>query len=175
MQNIRRTATLLIPVLLVFALLYVVFVAGGTLDYALFDPDKWYSSPWVHADAPAPLWQRLVYTVVWLSPVAFGLFAVYAALRAVFLIRAGVLFDDKVSLRLRQAGVGTSGSGLADFVANLLTPSILSWTNPDGAEPIRWYFDSEPAGLIVCGGGFYLIGWILAEARRLADENEGFV
>lgn len=175
MKKIKRTAAFLIPVLAIFAALYVVFVAGDTLRFALFDPNAWYTSGWVHPDAPAPLWQRALYAVVWILPVIFGLFAVYAALRAVLLIRTGILFDDRVGLRMRQVGVGTSGSGLADFCANLLSPTLLSLTNPNGTEPIRWYFDSEPAGLIVCGGGFYLIGWILTEARRLADENERFV
>jgi hypothetical protein len=175
MQKIERTATVLIPVLLVFAVLYTVFTAGGTLDFALLDPEKWFSSRWVEPDAPAPLWQRLLYVFVWWLPVAFGLFAVYAALRTVLMIRKGILFDERISWRLRQVGIGTSASGLADFVGNLVSPTLLSLSNPGGPEPISWYFDSEPAGLIVCGGGFYLIGWILAEARRLADENEGFI
>lgn len=175
MQKIRRTTTALIPVLLIFVSLYVYFVAGDTLKFSFLNPSEWYRSGWVHPDAPVPILQRFIYFVVWITPVAFGVFAIYAALRAVSLIRKGILFDERVSMRLRQAGIGTSASGLSDFVANLVSPTILSWTNPDGPEPIRWYFDSEPAGLVVCGGGFYLIGWILAEARRLADENESFV
>lgn len=175
MEKIQRTATLLIPVLGVFAALYVVFVAGDTLRFAFFDPNAWYTSGWVHPEAPVPLWQRAIYAVVWILPVAFGLYAVCAALRVVLLMRTGTLFDDSVGLRMRQVGIGTSMSGLADFCANLVSPTILSLTNPNGAEPLSWYFDSEPAGLIVCGGGFYLIGWILTEARRLADENEGFI
>ncbi len=175
MQKIRGTASALIPVLLIFVTLYVYFIGGDTLWFAFLDQNQWYHSGWVHPDAPVPFLQRLIYFIVWITPVAFGVFAVYAALRAMALIRKGILFDERVSLRLRQAGIGTSGSGLADFLANLVTPMMLSWTNPDGPEPIRWYFDSEPAGLIVCGGGFYLIGWILAEARRLADENESFI
>lgn len=175
MQKIERTATALIPVLLIFALLYSFFTAGGTLDFALLDSEKWFTSQWVAPDAPAPQWQRLTYTFVWLLPVGFGLFAVYAALQTVLLVRNGILFDNRISRRLRQVGVGTSASGFADFCGNLLSPTLLSLTNPGGPEPVQWYFDSEPAGLIVCGGGFYLIGWIIAEACRLADENEGFV
>ncbi|NQX75177.1 MAG: DUF2975 domain-containing protein [Epibacterium sp.] len=175
MRNVHRTATALVPVLLVFAFLYTVFTAGGTLDFALMNPEKWSSSRWVDPDAPSPLWQRLLYISVWWLPVAFGLFAVYAALRTVLMIRNGILFDERVCWRLRQVGIGTTASGFTDLVANLVSPTLLSWNNPSGPEAINWYFDSEPAGLIVCGGGFYLIGWILAEARRLADENDGFV
>ena len=175
MKEIQTTANLLVPVLMVFAALYVVFTAGSTLDFAFLDRQKWYESPWVSPDAAVPNAQRGLYLVVWLLPVAFGLFAVLAALRAVFLIRRGILFDEAVSCQLRMAGIGTSGSGATDFVATLLSPTLLSLTNPEGPMPLRWYFDSEPAGLIVCGGGFYLIGWILSEARKIADENEGFI
>lgn len=175
MKKIQITATALVPVLLVFAVLYVFFTAGSTLEFAFLDREKWYSTGWVAADAPVPDWQRFLYLVVWLTPVATGLVAVLAALRAVLLIRSGILFHERVSRQLRWAGLGTSGSGLTDFLATLFSPTLLSLTNPGGAEPLTWYFDSEPAGLIVCGGGFYLIGWILSEARRLADENEGFI
>jgi hypothetical protein len=175
MQKIKRSTTALIPLLIGFAVLYIYFTAGGTLNFAFLDPDRWYDSGWVDPDAPVPFWQRALYFLVWILPVAFGVYAVICALRMIRLVRRGVLFDAQVSSLLRRAGIGTSGSGLTDFVANLLTPSMLSLTNPGGVEPVRWYFDSEPAGLIVCGGGFYLIGWILAEARRLADENEGFI
>jgi len=85
--------------------------------------------PYVLLLAPAWLLRRVK------EVVAFGLFAVYAALRAVLLMRTGTLFDDRVGLRMRQVGIGTSGSGLADFCANLVSPSILSLTNPTGQNP----------------------------------------
>lgn len=175
MYKINRAATILVPILLIFAVLYVVFTAGSTLNFAFLDPERWYESRWVDPDAPAPFWQRGIYFFIWILPVACGLFAVFMALKIVLQLRRGVLFDRNIGKWLRYTGVGTSGSGLADFVANLLTPSILSMSNAQGPEPIRWYFDSEPAGLIVCGAGFYLIGWILVEAKRLSDENKGFI
>ena len=151
------------------------FTAGSDVRFAFLDRELWYDSYWVHPQSPGPNWQRGLYLVIWLLPVAIGLFAVFCALRLVHLIRQGVLFDARVSRLLRLIGIGTAGSGLADFLANLITPWTMSLTNPDGPVPFKWYFDSEPAGLIVCGGGFYLIGWIMAEARRIADENEGFI
>jgi hypothetical protein len=175
MQKVQRTATLLLPVLVLFAGLYVVHVAGDTIRFAFLDPDLWHQSELVHPDAPAPWTLRMVYTLVWLLPVAFGLFGIHAALRMVMLIRGGVLFDDRISRRLRQVGIGTGGSGGADFAANLVSPTILSWANPAGPDRVTWYFDSEPAGLVVCGFGFYMIGWIVSEARKLSDDNEGFI
>lgn len=175
MKKIQMTASLLIPVLVVFAVLYVVFTAGDDLHFAFLDRARWYDSPWVHPQSSGSNWQRGLYLLVWLTPVVLGLFAVYSALQLVFLIRRRILFDTRISKLLRLVGIGTAGSGLADFAGNLITPQIMSLTNPEGPVAFRWYFDSEPAGLVVCGLGFYLIGWIMAEARRIADENEGFV
>lgn len=175
MQKIQITATLLVPILIVFAVLYVIFTVGGDLQFTFLNRDLWYESDWVDWESPAPNWQRATFLIMWLIPVGLGLLAVYFALRLVLRIRRGILFDAEVGRLLRLVGLGTSGSGLTDFMATLVTPQVLSWTNPDGPVPFEWYFDSEPAGLVVCGGGYYLIGWILAEARRLADENEGFI
>lgn len=175
MHKIHRTTSLLIPGLIVFAAMYVWFVAGDTLGFALLDKDRWYHSGWVHPDAPVPFAQRLSYFLLWILPVAFGLWAIFAGLRLLILMRRGILFDASVSRELRHVGVGTAASGLFDFIANLIDPTVLSWTNPAGPEPLTWYFDSEPVGLIFCGGGFYLIGWVIAQARAIADENEGFI
>lgn len=175
MQRIQRTATAMVPLLWVFAVLYVYFTAGGDLRWAFLDRELWYQSYWVHPEAPSPNGQRALYLAIWMLPIAFGLFAVACALRLLRRIQQGTLFDADISRWLRLLGIGTSGSGVADFVGNLVTPQVMSWNNPDGPVPFQWYFDSEPAGLIVCGGGFYLIGWIMAEACRIADENEGFI
>lgn len=175
MYKIHQATTFLIPGLIVFAALYAWFVGGDTLDFAFLDETRWYFSGWVHPDAPVPFLQRLAYFVLWILPVAFGLWAVYSALGMLVLMRRGILFDASVTRRLRHVGIGTAASGACDFIANLIDPTVLSWTNPAGPEPITWYFDSEPAGLIFCGGGFYLIGWVIAQARAIADENEGFI
>lgn len=175
MIKIKTTANLLIPVLLIFAGLYVYFTAIEDVRFAFETRSDWYTSPWVHPTSPAPNWQRGLYVLLWMLPIAFGLFAVGQGLFCLRQVRQGVLFDALVARSIRLIGLGTVGSGLADFFGNLITPQVMSLTNPDGMVPFRWYFDSEPAGLILCGGGFYLIGWILAEARKLADENEGFI
>ena len=175
MYKIEQTAKLLIPALLVFAAFYLFFVGGGTFTFAFLDNEAWYRTGWVADDAVLTFPQKLLYFAVWISPVIFGLWSVYAAIKMLLLMRTGVLFDARIGRLLRHVGLGTSLSGLTDFCANLVDVSILTLANPNGAEGLRWYFDSEPAGLIMCGGGFYLIGWVLVEARRLADENEGFV
>lgn len=175
MTRITSTASALLPVMGVFLVLYVSLTAGGTLDYALLSPERWLQSPWVEPEAEIATATRIVYAAVWLLPVAAGVVAVLSAVELLSLVRRGVLFDHRIARRFRIAGIGCAASGALDLLANLVTPTILSWHNPSGAFAPSFYFNSEAAALILCGGGFYLTGWIMAEAIRLKDENEGFV
>lgn len=175
MDRIRSTAAALLPVMGVFVVLYVSITAMGTLDYALLSPERWLQSRWVEPGAEIATATRIVYAVVWLMPVAAGLVAVLSAIGLLTLVREGVIFDHRIARRFRIAGIACAASGALDLLANLFTPLILSWHNPSGALPPSFYFNSEAAGLILCGGVFYLTGWIMAEAIRLKAENEGFI
>lgn len=175
MQKVTISATLLIPVLVVFAVLYAIFVAGDHLGFTFAAADVWHSERQVAVDAPISWVQRGLYLVLWFMPVLFTILAVAYALRLLLLMRKGALFDDQIPHYLRCVGVGTSGSGITDIIANVCDDKVLSWTNPLGPMPLDWYFDSEPAGIVLCGGGFYLIGWIMAEARKVHEEVESFV
>lgn len=175
MHKIQRTATLLIPILAIFAVLYTTFVLGERLAFTFADDGVWTAQAETASDAKISAIQRSFYLALWSGPILFTLLAVIFALKVLLLIRAGILFDDRIARFLRFMGVGVSGSGIADTLANLFEAKALSWTNPDGPLPIEWYFDSEPAGIILCGGGFYLIGWIMAEAGRVKDEVESFI
>jgi hypothetical protein len=175
MDRIKRTATILQPMLAIFTLFYIWKTAGSTLDYALLSPERWQNDYWAHADAQIALATRLVYLAVWLTPIAFGLLAVGTSAAMLGLVKTGVLFDTRIAARFRLIGLGTAASGAADLVANYFDPMMISWHNPDGALPPTFYFNSESAGLILCGGGFYLVGWIMAEAIAIARDNEGFI
>ena len=91
------------------------------------------------------------------------------------LVQRGVLFDTRIANRFRLIGFATAASGAADLVANFFNPMIISWHNPDGPLHPTFFFNSESAGLILCGGGFYLVGWIMGEAIAIARDNEGFI
>jgi hypothetical protein len=175
MDRIIRTARILQPMLALFTVFYIWKTAGGTLDYALLSPDRWQNDTWAHPNAQIALATRLVYLAVWLTPIAFGLLAVGTATSMLGLVQNGVLFDARIANRFRLIGFGTAASGAADLVANFFSPMIISWHNPEGALPPSFYFNSESAGLILCGGGFYLVGWIMGEAITIARDNEGFI
>jgi hypothetical protein len=174
-EKIKTTAQRLFPLLGIFLALYVTITAWGTLEFALGAPDLWMQSPWVEPGAQIALATRLAYAALWLLPVMAGLIAVGAAMGLLWQVRKGIVFAPRIATGFRTVGLGCAGSGVLDHVANLFTPTILSWHNPSGPFAPNFYFNSEAAGLVLCGGGFYLTGWIMTEAIRLKSENEGFI
>ena len=175
MQRIQRMATALLPVMGVFCLFYVFVTAQNTLDFAILSPERWYESRFAHPAAQIAQQTRIVYAVIWLLPVAAGLAAVFMAMHVLNLVRQGVLFDERIARGFRFAGIGTALSGGLDHLAHFLSPLIISWHNPDGGLPARFYFNSDSGGLILCGAMFWLVGWIMREAIRIARDNEGFI
>jgi hypothetical protein len=175
MDRIKRTAAILQPMLVIFAVLYIWLSAGGTLDYALLSPQLWMDSYWVHPDAQIATTTRVVYLIMWLLPVVFGLLATAVAIALLRLVQRGVLFDTRIAARFRLVGFSVAASGATDLWAEFWTPVVMSWHNPDGLMPPSSYFDSVAAGNFLLGGGFYLVGWIMAEAITVARDNEGFI
>jgi hypothetical protein len=175
MERIVTTAKILQPLLVVFSIFYLWKTAGGTLDYALLSPERWQNDVWAHPEAKIAMTTRWVYLIVWMTPIIFGLLAIGIAALLLRRVEKGTLFDGRIASGFQGIGVCVAASGAADLLANYVQPALISWHNPDGRLPPSFYFNSESAGLILCGGGFFLVGWIMAEAIKIAEDNKGFV
>ncbi len=70
---------------------------------------------------------------------------------------------------LLLAGVGTGA------VARTLAVLALTWENPPGQRQLALSFSSHDFGLAVLALLLMVVGWVLGEAARLADENRQFV
>jgi len=175
MQRIQYMATALLPVMGVFCLFYIFVTGHDALDQALWSPDRWYESRYADPAAQITAFTRSVAAVLWVLPVIAGLAAVFMAIYVLNLVRQGVLFDERIARGFRFAGLATALSGGLGLLMVCLAPMIFSWHNPSGPLAPRFYFHSDTAGLIVCGAMFWLVGWIMREAIRIANDNEGFV
>ncbi|TQM90450.1 DUF2975 domain-containing protein [Roseinatronobacter monicus] len=175
MQRIQRMATALLPVMGVFCLFYVIFTGHDALDLAILTPERWLESRYADPQAQIAQSTRIIAAFAMLSPVIAGLVAVFMAIYVLNLVRQGVLFDERIAQGFRVAGVATAVSGILGMAISWLRPTILSWHNQGGALAPDVFFHSDTAGLIVCGAMFWLVGWIMREAIRIADDNEGFV
>ncbi len=175
MERIRNTAATLQPMLVIFALFYLWKTAGGTVDFALLSPELWLNDDRVETGADIAMGTRITYLALWLAPIIFGFLALGIAASLLGLVQQDILFDARIARRFRWVGLAVAASGAADLFANFVTPCVLSWHNSSGVLPPSFYFNSESAGLLLCGGGFYLVGWIMAEAISIAHDNQGFI
>jgi hypothetical protein len=175
MENVKLTAKVLQPLFAIFALVYLWLSVSGTVDFALLSPEYWKSNSLVHPDAEIATTTRFAFLGIRLLHVPFGLLAIVMAIAIMRLVQSGVLFDTRIASRFRWAGMALAlSSALAWFTSSWII-TILTWHNPQGAMPPDLYFSIEAASLILCGGGFYLVGWIMGEAISIARDNEGFV
>lgn len=175
MQRIKTLAGLLMGPALLFGLIYPATELWGTWRYALFEPELWRWNRWFEPGADIATGTRLVYGALWSLPPLFGGLAMAMALGCLQLMRQGILFDARLAARLKAAGACTALSSATNMVMMGLTPTIISWHNPSGVLPPALHYNSETVGLIFCGAGFWLVGWVLAEAIRIARENEQFI
>ena len=61
------------------------------------------------------------------------------------------------------------------FVAEAPTSVLLTWANPPGHRELSLDLSSHDVAMLFVAGVAFVIARVMAEARRMADENESFV
>ncbi|HHB80570.1 MAG TPA: DUF2975 domain-containing protein [Aliiroseovarius sp.] len=95
-----------------------------------------------------------------------GLFGLY---------RRGETLTAAPARRIRAIGHGVVALALLPLVIRPLAGMALSFANPPGARQLNVSLSSGDVGLLLAGGLLVVIGWIMGEAVRIAEENRGFV
>jgi putative flippase GtrA len=175
MTKIRYMSTFALILILPFLIYYPYEAFGWQLDMAFLDPQRWLNSGWVEQGAEVALLTRVVYFLVWSPAVIAGILALLAAARVAWLFRRGTVFDDRVAGGIMWVGRFTMASSGIHILAACLSPMIVSWHNPSGPLPLRFWFSSAHCSLIFCGMAFLLLGAVMREAIKVAHENEEFV
>ncbi len=110
----------------------------------------------------------------WL-PMGLALGALWLT-RSLFLGYArGEIFTSAAARRLGGIGLLLLLAVGGGVLAHTLTVLALTWENPPGQRQLAVSLSSHDFGLTVLGLLLMVIGWILAEAARIADENRQFV
>jgi hypothetical protein len=142
---------------------------------SFLDPQRWLNSSWVEYGAEIAPLTRAVYFSVWFPALLAGIFALLAAGRVAWLFRSGAVFDDRVARGIMWLGLFTIASSAIHIFAACVSPMIVSWHNPSGPLPMRWWYSSSHLSLIFCGLAFLLMGAVMREAIKMARENEEFI
>lgn len=107
-----------------------------------------------------------------LAPMLFCL----AQIRALFaLYSAGQILTEPCAKRIGRTGAGLASLALIQTALVPVQSVILTADDPSGRPSLIIAISSETMWLLLCGLLLAVIGRIMAEAARLAEENAGFV
>lgn len=171
--RIRKYAGVFMIILGIYSFYYPFATIIGLLDFTFLDPQRMESSRFTSGHVNELI--RWIYFIMWLLPVVAGVYACAAALFSVNLCRNGHYFDTRFARGIWHVGMGTIISLATDIIATTLSPKVLSGLNPNGPLALRFRFNSEEYGLLLCGIGFCALGWVIHEAVKIAEENDGFI
>jgi hypothetical protein len=76
---------------------------------------------------------------------------------------------------IRRTGAALMLLALWQTIALPLQIGLLTLDNPPGGKQLTLQLSSETMWLLLAGGLLLTIGWVMAEAARVAEENAGFI
>jgi hypothetical protein len=122
-----------------------------------------------------PLAYRIYALICEIVPLGFVLWALWS-LRQVFAHYArGEVFSAAPLRHLGNVAVALFLGVLADFITQAPVSFLLNYYHGPGHREISLGFGSDDAGRLFIAGAVLVIARVMAEARRVADENAGFV
>ncbi len=175
MQKIKSMATIAFVVLLPYLVYYPYEALNWQLNMAFLDPSEWQEHRWAHSDVEIAAMTRAVFFAIWCSAVIWGTAGLLWACRVIWLFWRGAVFDLRVAKAILWLGRCIVAGNVTHIAAACVSPMIVSWHNPEGPLPLRFWYSSTHLGLILCGLAFVLMGAVMREAIRIARENEEFV
>lgn len=160
----------------VLSILMAVAIALAIVATALFGdlPPDLARTAGVAEDALARPHLALVVLIGALPGVA-AIWTLLAARRLFRRFAAGEVLTPAVAGGLGRVGAGLLAIAALGLVARPLQTVLASLGNPPGSRVLALSIESPDLGLLLSGGLMTVIGWILAEAARIADENRRFV
>lgn len=103
---------------------------------------------------------------------AYALFAASALFQS-FARRE--FFTPGVGVLLQRMGLALAAFGLLAPIVRAALTVILTMNNPPGQRMLAIGVSANDVVIVIFGALLILIGWVMAEAARLADENRSFV
>lgn len=168
LSQVTRVTALVIAVALPLAgLFYWGFAPAETLAGTALVPSTWLTEfGWG---------QRLLATLLALLPVlplSWGLLRLATALEA---FRQGRPFGLAAAAGMRDFAIGVFACTVLKVISGALLSVVLSWNAPAGQKQLAISVSSDMLLMLLVGAVLTLVGWALAEAAAIAEENAQFI
>ena len=166
-----------------------VLIAGGAAILVLVPGLFWMAEPSVLQRAVADLMpataqpsqftitpevKRWAMGVVAVS-VALGLYALWQVWHLFAAYGRGVVFGPEASDRLRRLAWALMATALVRPLTKTVVVLLLTLNNPPGQRQLVISLAWEDYLSLLFGGLLFAMSWAMAEARRIEQENAGFV
>ena len=122
-----------------------------------------------------PLDDRLIALVFFLVPTGFAVWGLLALARLFRLFAQGRIFAPENMRALSQVSAALFWNVVTAFLMQAPETFFLSYHNGPGHREISLGLGSDDVEVLFLAGAAFVIARVMAEARRVADENESFV
>ncbi len=157
---------LIVPALVIYA-----FLEPENSKWLMFDMDHLGAT----LNSAVPLQFRLIALACALVPVGFTMWALWSLRRLFLLYASGEIFSPGALSALNHVAMALFGGVVAGFIAEAPISVALTWTLGHGHRELSLGFGTGDASSLFMAGVVLVIARVMAEARRVADENAKFV
>ena len=125
--------------------------------------------------AQVPLAGRILAMAGALAVTGFTMWALWSLRRLFLLYARGRVFSRDALSALNHVAVALFASVIVGFVMQVPISLALTWYRGSGHRQMSLGFGSDDVATLFMAGAVLVIARVMAEARRVADENESFV
>lgn len=119
--------------------------------------------------------QYVLLFVIGAVPLSFFIAALLSARRFFTCYVSGELFPQNSSAEISRIGKLFLILAILGPIIRMLAVLIVTWTNPPGQKQLVLSLSTNDGLLIILSGILLMVGHILAEARRLSEDNEQII
>jgi Na+-driven multidrug efflux pump len=156
----------------------VLFLLMPILIFVFPDQTKALNMHMSHVDGltgAVPLTDRLLALACDLVPAGIAAWGLLALAQLFRLFSLGQIFSPANLRALSRVATAMFWYVVTTFVMQAPVSYLLSHHNPPGHRMISLGFGSDDIEVLFLAGATFVIARVMAEARRMADENAGFV
>lgn len=125
--------------------------------------------------AQTPFGFRAIAFLCALGPTGFTVWALLSLRRLFLLYAHGEVFSHQALRMLNHVAVALFASVIVGFVMQAPITLLLSWHLGAGHRAVSLGLGTDDVVALFMAGAVLVIARVMAEARRMADENAGFV